>query len=194
MHISTLNHVVKLSPLRLSLSRHHIAVIAIFRNEAHVLREWIEHYLAFGVDHFYLIDNNSNDDYRTVLAPYIERGLIDLFFTARDGFQIGAYTELLPVLKEEAEWIGVFDLDEFIYPPHDCCFAEVLEGFAQHEVILAPWLSFGSSGFVAQPGSVTESFTWRGLAQVSRAFLKAFSRTRSVQLLSQHNPEIRLLR
>lgn len=190
MNILALNNVVRLSPSRSSTARHHITVLAIFRNEAHVLREWIEHYLVFGVDHFYLIDNNSDDDYRTVLAPYVERGLVDLFFTARDGYQIGAYTELLPILKAQAEWVGVFDLDEFIYPPYDRGFADVLGEFAQHEVVLAPWLSFGSSGFVTQPGSVTESFTRRGPAQVSRAFLKAFSRPRSVQVLSQHNPQI----
>lgn len=154
------------------------------------MQEWIEHYLAFGVDHFYLIDNNSDDHYRSVLEPYIDKGLVDLFFTERDGYQIGAYTELLPVLRAEAEWIGVFDLDEFIYPPYDQSFGDVLELFGQHEVVLVPWLSFGSSGFVAQPPSVTESFTRRGPAQVSRAFLKAFSRSRSVKLLSQHNPEI----
>ena len=48
-----------------------IAVIAIFKNESHILKEWLEHYLNEGVDTFFLIDNDSSDDYKPILEPFL---------------------------------------------------------------------------------------------------------------------------
>ena len=37
---------------------HYLSVLAIFKNEGHIINEWLNHYLLEGVDHFYLIDLN----------------------------------------------------------------------------------------------------------------------------------------
>ncbi len=172
-------------------ARFQLSVMAIFRNEGHVIDEWVDHYRAFGVEHFYLIDNNSTDDFRTALRRHIDDGVVDLFTCARDGYQIGAYTELLPRLRRETEWVGVFDLDEFVYPTDGAPLAQMLARHRDREAVLAPWLSFGSSGHRTQPRSVVSGFTRRGDAAVSRAFLKAFSRPDAVEVFSQHNPVTR---
>lgn len=169
----------------------HVSVVAIFRNEAHVMREWLEHYLAMGVDHFYLVDNNSDDGYRAVLAPYLAAGLVELFHCEKENYQIGAYTELLPALRAHTRWIAAFDLDEFVYAPDGRRFAEVLARFAGHEAVLIPWLSFGSGGHLAQPASVVAGFVRRGPADVSRSFLKAVSRPAAIVEFCQHNPRTR---
>ena len=39
-----------------------LSVGTIFKNEEHIIKEWIEHYLYHGVEHFYLIDDNSDDN------------------------------------------------------------------------------------------------------------------------------------
>ena len=52
---------------------------AVFRNEADNMVEYVEHYLFHGVEHLYLINDGSTDNFREVLAPYIERGLVSLF-------------------------------------------------------------------------------------------------------------------
>ena len=39
-------------------SANRLSVMAIFRNEAHLFKEWIEHYYSEGVQHFYLINHN----------------------------------------------------------------------------------------------------------------------------------------
>ena len=41
-----------------------LLVISRFKNERHILYEWIHHYLLEGVDHFFLIDDHSNDEYK----------------------------------------------------------------------------------------------------------------------------------
>lgn len=169
-----------------------LAVLAIFRNEAHILREWIEHYLRFGVDRFYLVNNNSTDGFLSVLEPYLEAGTVQLFDCARDGYQIGAYNEMLVRLVGFVHWLGVFDLDEFVYPCDGAALPSVLARFGNAEAVLIPWLSFGSSGHREQPPSVVQGFTRRGPAQANRAFLKAIVRPEAIVEMSQHNPRTRL--
>ncbi len=165
--------------------------MAVFRNEAHVLREWLDHYLRFGVERFYLINNNSDDDYLDALTPYLEAGTVQLFDCARDGYQIGAYSELLAHISARAHWLGIFDLDEFIYSCDGAPIPSVLARFGDAEAVFIPWLSFGSSGHVMQPASVIHGFTRRGPAQVSRSFLKPIVRPDALIEMSQHNPRTR---
>ncbi len=52
-----------------------LAVVAIFKDEGKYLREWVDYHLLAGVEHFYLYNNDSSDDYAKVLAPYVENNL-----------------------------------------------------------------------------------------------------------------------
>ena len=61
------------------MKKHYLSVAAIFKNESLNLKEWIEHYLLHGVDHIYLINDNSSDEYEQILKPYIEKHIITLF-------------------------------------------------------------------------------------------------------------------
>ena len=42
---------------------YYLSILAIFKNEAMNLKEWIEHYILNGVEHFYLINNGSTDNF-----------------------------------------------------------------------------------------------------------------------------------
>lgn len=55
-----------------------VAVCAIFKNESVFLKEWLEYHLLIGVEHFYLYNNFSEDNYQDILAPYIEKGQVTL--------------------------------------------------------------------------------------------------------------------
>ena len=55
-----------------------VSIGAIFKNEALYLKEWIEFHRIVGVEHFYLYNNNSDDNYREVLEPYIKRNIVTL--------------------------------------------------------------------------------------------------------------------
>ena len=52
----------------------YLSVCAIYKNEARYLAEWLEFHLLAGVEHFFLYNNNSTDDHREVLAPYLRAG------------------------------------------------------------------------------------------------------------------------
>ena len=56
----------------------YLSVGAIFRDEADYLQEWIEFHRLVGVERFFLYDNGSVDDWRTVLAPYMRDGIVDV--------------------------------------------------------------------------------------------------------------------
>ena len=47
-----------------------LSVVACFRNESHILEEWIEHYLDEGVDQFLLCANRNDDDYKHITDRY----------------------------------------------------------------------------------------------------------------------------
>ena len=49
---------------------HSISVLAMLKNESSIINDWIKHYLAEGVDHFYLIDNGTTDDTYKILSKY----------------------------------------------------------------------------------------------------------------------------
>ena len=42
----------------------------MFKNEEMIIKDWIEHYLKEGIDHFYLIDNGSTDNYWEKIKIY----------------------------------------------------------------------------------------------------------------------------
>ena len=50
-----------------------LVVVSVFKNEADVLKEWIEHHLWQGVEHFYLVDNGSTDDYMRAIGSLATR-------------------------------------------------------------------------------------------------------------------------
>ena len=52
-----------------------LAVVAIFKDEGKYLKEWLDYHLLAGVEHFYLYNNDSSDDYQEVLAPYVKANL-----------------------------------------------------------------------------------------------------------------------
>ena len=69
-----------------------LAVVSMFKNESMILGEWLAHHVGVGVQHFYLIDNGSTDDYLPVLTPYIHRGMLTLVVDPFRAVQGTSYT------------------------------------------------------------------------------------------------------
>ena len=96
-----------------------ISICGIFKNEAPYLKEWIEYHLLIGIDHFYLYNNNSEDDYKSILQPYIKKGLITLTEWPDIPGQISAYKHWYENYRHETKWCTFLDLDEFLCPLKD---------------------------------------------------------------------------
>ena len=61
------------------LFSYELVVASMFYNEAPYLREWVEYHRMAGVDHFWLYNDNSTDNWEEVLLPYMEEGLVEVF-------------------------------------------------------------------------------------------------------------------
>ena len=99
-----------------------LSVGAIFKNEEHSIKEWIEHYLYHGVEHFYLINDNSNDNYLEKIQCYLDKNIVTLYnacFSNYIGRQKDMYnTYILPNIKDKnTKWLLMVDLDEYMWSP-----------------------------------------------------------------------------
>ena len=144
-----------------------LCLIAIFKNESHILKEWIEHYLNQGVDKIFLVDNGSTDNYYSILQPYISSSKVDLVKDNKKYAQLELYNKHFLSKCRAYDWVIVCDLDEFIYGRKYCSsikdfLSKVHDSFSQ---VFIPWKMFGSNGYDTmekeQPSSVISSFTKR---------------------------------
>lgn len=154
--------------------KYRLSICAIFKNEGFYLKEWIEYHLIVGVDHFYLYNNDSTDNYKTILEPYIERGIVDLIEWPYKQGQMSAYEDCISSRKEEANWIGFIDLDEFIVPIKDKSIYDFLFKFRNRPSVVINWKMFGTSGKCDAEIEklVTERFThsWEKGCNVGKCF------------------------
>jgi hypothetical protein len=142
-----------------------LSVGALFKNESHSIKEWIMHYLHHGVDHFFLINDNSTDDFLPILQPYIDDGKITLFHVIEPyylGRQRNLYNRyILPHIKE-TKWLLMVDIDEYVWSKKNVNISHVLltefEGLGQIQLRES---LFGSNGHITQPRTIVNSFTKR---------------------------------
>ena len=59
--------------------KHYLSVASIFKNESWGMKEWLDHYKFHGVDHVYLVNDFSTDNYLPILQPYVEEGFVTLY-------------------------------------------------------------------------------------------------------------------
>lgn len=144
-----------------------LSVGALFKNESYSIKEWLEHYIAQGVEHFYLINDDSNDNYLEILKPFIDKGIVSLFEgnnwkkylgRQRDMFN----TFILPRLKE-SEWLIMVDLDEYLWSPNYSTLVELLDQCKHLGQIQVMNTIFGSNGHIKQPKSIVAGFTKRAI-------------------------------
>lgn len=155
-------------------SKHNVTICAIFKNEARYLKEWIEYHQIVGVDHFYLYNNDSNDNYESVLGEYIDSGIVTLVDWPGNCKQIPAYIDCAFRFRNQANWIGFIDIDEFIVPNKYRDIGLFLIQFENRGSVLVYWKFFGSTGLVDRDrnGLVTEDFyvSWDRFTDIGKCF------------------------
>lgn len=131
-----------------------LAVAAIFQDEARWLPEWLEYHTLLGVEHFYLYNNFSTDNYQSVLQPYIEAGIAELIewpyvsTNTYDAAQCEAYYDAIGRAQKNARWLALIDVDELFVPIKDDDLLSVLKPLESDSAIggvCAAWICFGTS-------------------------------------------------
>ncbi|HSW73511.1 MAG TPA: glycosyltransferase family 92 protein [Chlamydiales bacterium] len=140
-----------------SLNAYELAIAAQFRDEAPYLKEWIEYHHMIGVDHFWLYNNSSEDNWEEVLQPYMESGLVEVFYwpSERSNYQsyhTMANQDALRRAKGNTKWVALIDIDEFLLPMKEKTMPECLEKhFSKASAIYANWRMFGTGGIYIDP-------------------------------------------
>ncbi|MEY4299166.1 MAG: hypothetical protein RIR25_402, partial [Verrucomicrobiota bacterium] len=140
--------------------RYELTACTMFRNEAPFLDEWLTFHHGVGVEHFYLYNNLSSDNFREVLDPWIREGLVTLFDWTVAGGQVNAFNNCIRRFRMQARWIAFLDADEFLFSPETQDLRSILPRYEGFPAIFVYWILFGSGGHRQRPtGSVIENYT-----------------------------------
>jgi len=145
--------------------KYYLSVASIFKNESWGMKEWLDHYKFHGVDHVYLVNDFSTDDYLSILQPYIEDGFVTLYQNDNPerytGRQIDINNKFFKPIFKESQWLANVDLDEFLYSPKTIDIKNIFSKYKSHAGVVANWVWFNSNGHIKQPPLVVEGFTKR---------------------------------
>ena len=152
-----------------NLFLHDLAVVAILKDEGPYIKEWLDYHLLAGVDHFYLYNNDSSDNYEEIIAPYVEANLVTSTNISGKLSLRPAYIDAIKRFKFQSRYMAFIDLDEFIYPKLTLggCIVDVVDEILSHDPNAAGlsihWQEFGSNGLEKADYSrgVLERFTKR---------------------------------
>ena len=104
-----------------------LAVVAIMKNEAPYVKEWLDYHILAGVDHFYIYDNDSPDNLKQILQPYIDDGTVTYTFYPGKCRQMEAYNDAVHRFRFFSRYMAFNDGDEFIFPQNNKSIVEVAD-------------------------------------------------------------------
>jgi len=142
---------------QLQAKKYDLCICSMFQNEAPYMKEWIEFHRLVGVQHFWLYNNNSTDNYKEVLRPYIKAGIVDLIEWPSEetqdewrhhtyDVQVGAFNHAINLAKKKTKWLAILDLDEFVFSPIEDNLVKVLNRyFDRASGVRVNWQLFGTS-------------------------------------------------
>ena len=136
-----------------------LSVCAIMKNEGAYLKEWLDFHILSGVQKFYLYDNESTDDTREVLKPYIEKGIVDYTYWPGAAQQMVAYRDCVNKHANDTRWLAFIDLDEFLFSLKYDNLVAYLRTLPRFSALVVGWMIYGSSNQKEKkPGFVIERF------------------------------------
>lgn len=165
---------------------HFLSLLAIFKNESHILEEWVDHYIKQGIDHFYLIDNGSDDQYEKIIEKFSHK--ITLFKDNAQGIQPKLYWKYMESNLKNTQWLLVCDLDEFVWGV-DYTLKDIIKNIKDEKIgqIQVPWERFGSSGHIKQPKNVVQSFLMRKEYSGDTSPMKSIGRSNCINTIYVHD-------
>lgn len=145
-------------------ARTKLAICTAFKNEAPFLDEWIRFHRSQGVDHFFLYNNFSTDNFATVLATHMDYvTVIDWPVSFKEGGQLRAMLHAIESTGESYRWLAIIDIDEFLFGANQPLAEELRnEPFANVDQVLVNCINYGSSSIGSLPsGSLLKRLVHR---------------------------------
>jgi glycosyltransferase involved in cell wall biosynthesis len=155
--------------------KYFLGVLVTVKNEEDVIEEWIDHYVWQGVEHFYIIDNDSTDSTADIIKKRSD--ICSYHYMPEKYQQIQHYNVVFDsVCKSECEWLIICDADEYIYARNS---TENIRSFLSTlsndtDCVLLDWKLFGSNGHVSQPREIRKSFLlrWSGIHKDAKSIVR----------------------
>ena len=129
-------------------AKYNVTICCMFKNEALFLKEWLLYHKIVGIDHVYLYNNQSSDNYLDILKPFIEEGFVTLTNWPMPQGQIPAYEDWYGKYRRETRWNCFVDVDEFICPYYETNVGKWLERYSRYPAVKMYWKMFGTSGII----------------------------------------------
>lgn len=146
-----------------------VSIATLFKYEIPFLKEWVDYHIKFGVEHFYIYENNSIPDERIskILKPYIDGGKVTHIlwpypyviynyklknFWPNDSFtntQLPQVNHAIYKYSKETEWLLCCDVDEYFYSPKYNYVHETIKNIENNDRVSSlkiPGFWFGATG------------------------------------------------
>lgn len=141
-----------------------IAVCTIAKGEKKYIRDWVEYYKNLGFCNVIFNDNSENNDnsQKEKIQDYIETGfVIYQDYKGMLACQNKSYEETYFKFRKIFDWIGFFDIDEFICLEKNKNINELFGSdlYKNANLIYVNWKCYGDSGKIKyEPIPVWERF------------------------------------
>jgi glycosyltransferase involved in cell wall biosynthesis len=135
-----------------------LGMLAIMKNEAHLIEEWLDHYLWQGAGKIYLIDNGSTDGTLSRVHRYVASGRVHVVEYSEQHKQVQHYWNAFQhfQIARHCEWLGIADIDEFWFCKSGQSLKDYLSSQHDKDAVYANWTNFGTD-LEGQPDSVRQS-------------------------------------
>ena len=149
-------------------SKYELCVCTMVWNQASALREWIMYHAWLGVEKWFIYDNNSDDDIERVIHDLDSQG----YNVSRQTWpwiktQEAGFSHCALRARDECNWVGFFDVDEFFYFPNE--FRHQLgPGLPGENSLKSVVANFSSSTKIAEIRTACHSFGPSGLISPPR--------------------------
>jgi hypothetical protein len=147
------------------------ALCLMTRDQSDYLPEWIGYHEKIGFDEFIIYDNNS----KIPITSDKSNVIVKLWDTEAPGRQVEAYTDCLNHYKEQYDWLGFIDTDEFIVPNKTNNIKDILVDYEDFGGLGINWYMFGSNGLKERPESQLTGFTKRSDTDNCKYAIKALT-------------------
>jgi glycosyltransferase involved in cell wall biosynthesis len=175
--------------------KHYLCAVTIIRNEADYIAEWIEYHLYVGIEKFFIYDNESDDNIKDILKPYIYRGVVEYYYLPGKKLELYKYNSNKEIIRERSRWVRsiqhrayadainrvkyttfwvtFIDIDEFIVPITTKTVPEFLRDFENYAGLELFWLMYGHNGHIRKDNQlVIERFQHHSLFHYRENFQK----------------------
>lgn len=163
-----------------------ISICLLTKNENRYIREWVQHHLDIGVDHFYIYDNNEVEFVRDEVLKYFDERYFTFvpWLSYCKHMQVEAYNDCVTKYGADNEWIAFIDTDEFI----DCSnIHEAIAPYANYDYIRIPWVMHNANGqLYYSDRPVKERFPQTFPNQFSGDYYKSIVQPNKIVAMSVH--------